>query len=137
MFQKEMDSLLKEPYIATIAVGLGLFIVFAEGVTPNMLTIWNLVPVLVAYFVFKDAAKQLKIRTVSGAIGFLVFGLGFLLFAHLAWLLDWGETRTGSSTAGLIFLFAPIWSLVLGGVGYMVGNIVGRILENGAEKHNK
>ncbi|MEW8351156.1 MAG: hypothetical protein AB2689_04935 [Candidatus Thiodiazotropha taylori] len=137
MFQKEMDSLLKEPYIATIAVGLGLFIVFAEGVTPNMFTIWNLLPVLVAYLLFKRAAEKRKIGTISGAIGFLVVGIGFLLFAHLSWLFDWGGTKTGSSTAGLIFLFAPIWSLVLGGVGYLVGNVVGRSLENGAEIHKK
>ncbi|MEW8206310.1 MAG: hypothetical protein AB2770_14250 [Candidatus Thiodiazotropha taylori] len=130
-----MGSLLKEPYIAAIAIAVGLFVVFAEGVTPNIFTMWNLLPVLATYMLFKGAAKRRRIRTTLGAVGFLVFGVGLLLFVHLAWLFDWGETKTGSSTAGLIFLFAPVWSLLLGGVGLSIGNIFGRILENNAEKH--
>jgi len=46
----------------------------------------------------------------------VVGACGLTLAIHLAWIFDWGDTATGSSTAGLIFLFIPIYATALGGV---------------------
>jgi hypothetical protein len=40
------------------------------------------------------------------------------MFAHAAWAFDWGRTATGSSTSGLIFIFLPIYAVVLGGLAF-------------------
>ncbi|TCK18561.1 hypothetical protein DFR30_1840 [Thiogranum longum] len=56
-----------------------------------------------------------------GAVGFLVGSMALSGYIHLAWIFDWGESRTGSSTAGLIFIFIPIYVLISGGIGYLIG----------------
>jgi hypothetical protein len=43
---------------------------------------------------------------------------------HAAWLFDWGGTATGSSTSGLIFLFLPLYALVMGAAFYGLFRLV-------------
>ncbi|WP_125931867.1 hypothetical protein [Thiosocius teredinicola] len=129
-----MDSYFKEPYIAGIAVALAIFVVVAEGVSPSIFTVWNLVPVMVAYFAFKGASTSGSRKILLGAIGYAFTGLALLLYVHVAWLFDIDGAKTGSSTSGLVFLFFPLWSLILGAVGYFVGYAIGGALDESAGK---
>ena len=42
----------------------------------------------------------------------------------MAWFFNWNDIKTGSSTAGLIFIFIPIYSLISGGIGYLIGRVI-------------
>jgi hypothetical protein len=61
----------------------------------------------------RDAGRESGKGPPVARIAFSVAALGFVALLHLAWLLDWGGTATGSSTAGLIFLFAPIYTMLI------------------------
>jgi hypothetical protein len=60
------------------------------------------------------------IRNLSGAIAAGVVTLGLL------WSSLFGDNLSRSSTAGLIFLFAPIYSAVALLVGYLIGVVLNR-----------
>jgi ABC-type lipoprotein release transport system permease subunit len=47
---------------------------------------------------------------------------------HAAWILDLGDTKTGSSTSGLMFVFLPIYAMLAGLVGAVSGALVGWIV---------
>ncbi len=88
------------------------FVAYVEGFT-NPIWIWNCVPIAVSY-VLLSRARQKEINPLP-EIGFFAVACGVVLFAHAAWLYDWGGTATGSSTAGLMFIALPVYACVLGG----------------------
>ena len=91
------------------------FIAFAEGPL-NPFWIWNVVPVALGYALLRRARR--KEFRAAPEMAFIVFSCGLLLYAHVAWVLDWGRTATGSSTSALIFSFLPIYAIVLGGLAF-------------------
>jgi fucose 4-O-acetylase-like acetyltransferase len=95
---------------ALLIASSGLLVAYAEGF--HWIAVWNLMPLALAMaaIVRGTAARPLKWSVVAFA------GVTTLLIAltHAAWVFDWGGTQTGSSTAGLIFLFSPIYSILLG-----------------------
>ena len=104
-----------------------VFIVIAEGVTINIFTLWNLVPIVICYYLFRLAIKENRVALYGGAIGYTLLGVGLLLFIHAAWYFDLDGTSTGASTGGLIFIFIPICSCAFGGIGYGIGFFIGRL----------
>jgi hypothetical protein len=62
---------------------------------------------------------------IIGFAFYTIISLGLLLFGHLAWYFDWQGTKTGSSTSGLIFIFLPLYAVILGGIGYLFGWLAG------------
>lgn len=100
---------------------LTIFIYVAEGVALNPFTVWNCTPLFIAYVLYMSSKKTNSKAKTWGAIGFLIGSMALSGYFHLAWMFDWGETKTGASTAGLIFIFIPIYALITGGVGYFFG----------------
>lgn len=88
----------------------------------SLLALWNVTPLALA------GAALLRTRarsrregangTPDGAAAPAVAGATGVAFAvgaaHLAWLLDWGGTATGSSTAGLLFVVLPVLAGAVG-----------------------
>ena len=113
-------------YIIAALLICSIFITFAEGVKPNWFTLWNLTPVAASYLLHYIALRNNSSVMRVGSIGFAFGCIGLSLFIHAAWLFDWGGTATGSSTAGLIFIFIPPFSLISGGIGFIIGGIIAR-----------
>ncbi len=114
------------PFII-ILVALGVFIYVAEGVLINPFAVWNALPLFVSYALYKSGKSAGKRARVWGAVGFLAGSMALSGYVHLAWMFDWGEIKTGSSTAGLIFIFIPIYAVIAGGIGYLSGWAIGRV----------
>lgn len=105
---------------AMLIAGSGLLVLYAEG--HNWVALWNLVPLAVAALaiLWGTGAERPSWSAVTFA------GVTALMIAltHAAWVFDWGGTQTESSTAGLLFLFSPIYSVLLGTVGWTVARAV-------------
>jgi hypothetical protein len=77
--------------------------------------LWNLVPLLLAIgsiAVVRGSLGTAEVR-VAGVV-FWATQLALALALHVAWHFDLGGVSTRSSTAGLIFLVTPVYSVVLG-----------------------
>lgn len=85
-----------------------LLVVYAEGL--HWLALWNLFPLFVAGLALGRGGAAFVFATVTALA---------IALTHAAWVFDWGGTQTGSSTAGLIFLFSPVYSMLLGACGWM------------------
>ena len=117
-----------------VLIVLGVFIYVAEGVAVNPFAIWNGLPLFISYELFNRGRKDGERSKIWGAVGFLVGSMALSIYVHLAWMFDWDKIKTGSSTAGLIFIFIPIYSLITGGIGYIIGWGIGRMW-SGNGKH--
>lgn len=107
--------------IVTLVV-CALLVVYGEGL--HWLALWNLLPLVPAGLaVFRGTGAG---RTTWSAVVFAGLTTFAIALIHAAWVFDWGGTQTGSSTAGLIFLFSPIYSIFLGTCGWAVAKVVGR-----------
>lgn len=117
----ELKRYMKKMIFPISLIICALYVVFAEGTTPDLFTLWNLTPIIFTYVLYLLGKFNNSKTAQNGSIGFAYGGIGLSLLFHTAWLFDWGGTATGSSTSGLIFLFLPIYSLITGGVGYGIG----------------
>ncbi len=108
----------KNAFYITLII-LAIFVYVSEGVSFNAFTAWNMLPLIISYFLYLAPTK--KGTSLYGAYGFLIGSMLLSGYIHMAWLFDWGGTKTGSSTSGLIFIFIPIYSLVSGGLGMAIG----------------
>jgi hypothetical protein len=114
---------MKRPRLGTIAlILLAAFVCISQGWPPGPLALWNLVPVILYY----PALRYFRRRGIRGAavkVSLAVFSLcllGIPTAAHLAWAADFQATRTGSSTSALIFVFIPLYAIVLSIVPFLV-----------------
>jgi hypothetical protein len=57
--------------------------------------------------------------------GFSFGAAGLILWGNIMWVFDIAKTATGSSTAGLMFLFLPAWAVILGAIAAVLGGIIG------------
>jgi hypothetical protein len=119
---------MKLKVVIALAAVVGLLVLFVEGL--NSFAVWNLFPVLLvlagatAAQLVPDSGSAIRGRVVVPSLAIP----GVVAFAHLAWQFDWGQTATGSSTSGLIFIFIPIWSLIVGGVVAVISLLGRRLL---------
>lgn len=112
--------------VVTLVV-CALLVIYAEGV--QWIALWNLLPLVLAGLVVLRGTGVG--RTSWSAIAFTGVATLAIAVIHTAWVFDWGGTETGSSTAGLIFLFSPIYSILLGTFGWAVVKAVERIAGKG------
>lgn len=92
----------------------GLLIICAEGF--HWIVLWNLFPLLAAGAVISRFTGRSP--TSWAALTFAALTTLTVALVHAAWIFDWGGIRTGSSTAGLIFIFLPIYSRLIGACGW-------------------
>ena len=105
-------------------IGGSFFIL--QNVTFNFLLLWSWLPLALGFFVWVYASnshRQLRQKTY-GAYGFLLSSIAFSYFYHFAWYFDWDGTRSSGATTSLIFMFAPIYAVIVGIGGYLVGYIL-------------
>lgn len=100
------------PFLVPVAI-----IAVTEGLM-NPFWIWNATPVVLGYALLRRARRR-ALRPAP-EIAFIVLSCGLSLLAHAAWMFDWGRTATGSSTSALIFIFLPVYAVVLGGIAFGV-----------------
>jgi hypothetical protein len=101
----------------------GLLVLYAEGL--YWIALWNLLPLFAAGTAIR---RGIGVGDISAAAFVFAFVTALAVaFVHLAWVFDWGGTQTGSSTAGLIFLFSPVYALLLGGFGWSVAKMAKRL----------
>ena len=100
-----------------------LWVVRVEGL--HLIALWNLLPLAwagLAMWRGSDAG-----RPSWSAVAFAGLTTFAVALTHGAWVFDWGGTRTGSSTAGLVFLFSPLYSILLGVCGWAVVKVGARL----------
>lgn len=108
-----------------MAVAISTILIWvSEGMAFDVFVAWNLLPVIGALFIYSYA--KIRGNVLYGAYGFLIGSMLLSGYVHLAWLFDWGGMKSGSSTAGLVFIFTPVYSLVAGTVGFIVGAFTAR-----------
>lgn len=100
--------LLAAPFLLAIALA-----VHVQGGDSVGFAAWNALPMMAGLGMLLLGHRHR--RTIAwGRTAFAVVATLFMVWFHLAWLFDWGGTRTGSSTSALAFSFIPLWALVLG-----------------------
>ncbi len=113
-----------------LIAGSGLLVVYAEGL--HWIVLWNLLPLALAALAILRRAGAVQ-RSWS-AITFAGVTTLVVALTHAAWVFDWGGTQTGSSTTGLIFLFSPIYSVLLGTIAWAVTMGIERFGRNAAQQ---
>jgi len=108
--------------IALLAVAASFYVL--EGVLLNPFIVWTSLPLYVGYTIVSSGWKTGSGRKLSQGYGFLILSIAFSYLYHLAWYLDWDHTKTGSSTSALIFVWFPIYAVVIGYVGYFLGSFL-------------
>jgi hypothetical protein len=107
-----------------------LLIYIFEGVLLNPFAIWNMVPLILGYWVLKAGLINNSNSILYPSIGFAIGCLVTTFFFHLTWFFDLGETKTGSSTSGLIFIFIPVFALIVGAVFALSGFIMAKLFRS-------
>ena len=126
--------------LGILAATCALLVFATEGFHP--FAVWNCVPILVAYLfavmILEKARglwRNVDPRIKGSLIGFVVAAVGVTLFTHIAWVTDLGRVASASSTSGLLFLFLPIYSVILGIVGSILGLIFGVLVRAVCREH--
>jgi hypothetical protein len=130
-------TLLFIPFILTGFVAIDYANVTAGGrwAGINVFTLWNCIPLLLAAITLIPAATRSphahrRLRDLWVRIGLAGAILGSTLCVYFTWKFNWWNTRTGSSTSGLIFIFAPLWTLCSGLIGLGAGWFAQRLVPN-------
>jgi len=105
-----------------LLIGASFFML--QNVTFNFLLFWSWLPLVLSFLVWIYATNRQSRQKMYGAYGFLLCSIVFSYFYHFAWYFDWNGTRSSGSTTSLVFVFAPIYAVILGVVGYFVGYIL-------------
>jgi hypothetical protein len=92
---------------------LAYFIYFTEGVTINLFTLWNMLPLFISLLIYLFGSSY-------NAYSFLFGSMLLSGYLHLAWFFGWGDIDS-DSTSALIFVVIPVFSLIAGGIGFTVG----------------
>jgi hypothetical protein len=132
---KMWRMLLFIPFILTGFVVIGYANVNAgdQWAGINLFTLWNCIPLLLAALTLIPAAIQSpqvnrRLRDLWARIGLAGAILGSMLCVYFTWKFDWWDARTGSSTSALIFIFAPLWTLLSGLIGLGAGWFAQRLI---------
>lgn len=104
--------------IATISA-----IYYVQGTEDNN-AINHALPVLIALIpiVFVDRMKSSVSKRATYAFTFSTIGITFIVYT--AWITDIGQFSSGSSTNGIILLFLPLYSLIVGCIASMIAIVV-------------
>ena len=110
------------------------FIEFVEGPL-NPFWVWNALPIVLGYVLLSRSVKRSS-RPIP-ELSYVIATTCFVVLFHIAWMLDLGGTQTGSSTSGLIFIFLPIYAVLLGGAAFGLGYLFGRRREDARDTRPK
>jgi len=94
---------------------MAAFVAFVEGPL-NPFWIWNAMPIALAYFVLRATFDDPRLH-LPGVV-FAVVACFLVVFTHIAWMFDLRSLATSASTADLIFVVAPIYSLLAAAIGW-------------------
>jgi hypothetical protein len=134
---KMWKTLLFIPFILTGFVAIGYANVTANerwaGI--NVFTLWNCIPLLLAAITLVPAATRSpqthrRLRDLWVRIGLAGAILGSMLCVYFTWKFNWWNARTGSSTSGLIFIFAPLGTFCFGLMGLGAGWFAQQLIPN-------
>ena len=125
-------TIMKNLTLIIISAISAIIVAFAVGF--NYFLIWNLLPALTFYFITKKYFNNWNLLKNSSKIC-LIFIVLFLIifptFSGVMWIFDIEGTKSGSSTAGLIFIFVPILAFVFSLIPYIT------LLSLGIEQINR
>jgi len=113
----------KKFILLLVVLAVGLYVL--AGSLFNPFIIWTSMPLYITYMYYLQAMRQDSEKKLFAAYGYLIVGVGLSYLYHMAWYFDWDSTKTGSSTSALIFIWFPIYAVILGYVGYVIGYVVG------------
>ena len=65
-------------------------------------------------------------RMPLGTLGFAIPTLGLSAYLHYAYAVNLGDMFGGAPYPGRVFRYLPIYTLVAGAIGFVIGWIVGR-----------
>lgn len=108
--------------LEAIFIVLGAFVLVAEG--GSLFAIWNVLPLIIGYLLLRRARR--KKFTPMPEILYNVCSTGVIAAGHLAWITDFQNTATGSSTSALLFVLLPVWAILLGGLAFLTGWVFSR-----------
>lgn len=111
----------KKLYIGMVAVAASFYVL--EGILINPFIVWTVLPLYVALGLYSRSEKSNEISKLPAILGFLIFSLLPSYAYHIAWFFDIDGTQSSSSTSALIFVFFPIYCVLMGYVGYFAGII--------------
>lgn len=106
-----------------IVLALGLYAL--EGIAVNPFIIWTASPIAVGYLLLRRAWRTPTVKHRHQAYGFLIASVGLSYLYHLAWFFNWGNMNSGSTSA-LIFIFFPLYALLFGAAGLLIGSFTGK-----------
>ena len=95
----------------------------------NPFILWTSLPLYLSYYFIDRAVSSGSIKRLYAAYGFMLAAIAFSVFYHITWYTDWQGTRTGSSTSALIFVWMPVYSVIIGFVGYFLASLPGALIE--------
>ncbi len=96
--------------IVSLFFGFAAMVVVSVHKSVDALVIWNLFPVIGAWFTL-IVAKGLRDKTIKAAAHAAGLAMAAtVLLLHLLWFFDVSKMASGSSTAALVFLFIPFWA---------------------------
>ena len=119
----KMNSSKKKIFILILIIN-SFVLYLLEGIVFNPLIIWVLLPIYIGYSIVAKAWKTKSRKKLWEGYTFLIVSLSFSYLYHLAWFFDWDGSKTGGSTAALIFLWGPVWSIFWGYIGYFFASFV-------------
>jgi hypothetical protein len=121
------------PALAFLAA-VAAVIVTVEGGGPHVAI--NLLPVLLTGVLLVLALakagwqwRRPQWRYLLGAFGFAVPAIGLSLYLHLGLALDWGGMASRARTPDLLFRFLPWYTTGAGAIGFAIGWIIGRNID--------
>lgn len=106
---------------------MAIVIYYLEGILINPFAIWNASPLLISYLLVSKSIEQDSKLIFIGFVLFTFISLTLSLLGHFAWHFDWQQTKTDSSTSAILFIFIPVYAIILGGVGYILGLFIGKL----------
>lgn len=118
------------PVVLVILAAASWFAVVEEG---GPYLVRNLVPLLVLLLLAVATLYRgggtwsgAGMRMPLGTLGFAVPAMGLSLYLHLAYSVNLNDMFTESQFPDRVFRYLPLYTLVAGGIGFMIGWIVGR-----------
>ena len=114
--------------LVALVIGLAGFVAYVQRELDWIpITLWNLLPILDAavlanFAFFTTSGRALSIDHRIGVIVYGVVAVGIIVVLHLAWLLDWWGSRSGSTTSAVAFVFFPLWAILLGTLSFCLAS---------------
>jgi len=106
---------------------------FADVEDGGAYVLRNLLPLLVLFLLalltlYRGGGKWsgAGMRMPLGTIGFAIPALGLSLYLHYAYAVNLNDMFSDAQYPGQVFRFLPLYTMVAGGIGFLIGWIVGR-----------